>query len=309
MLPSTPRRSPPGSRSAPSRRRRRSRCWTTATRCPFIARYRKEQTGGLDEDQLRRLIEALATLRALDERRATIIAAIEEQGNLTPALRGRHCGGETRTALEDLYPPYKPQAPHPRQHRARARPRAAGRPDRSPAAHPPDAEQLARPFLGERRRDGRGGAGRRARHRRRDDQRPPRCAADDPRTGAALGDAAMREDRRGRGPARRLPDLLRLRGADRPAQALSGAGDQSGRDREGAAGEGRRGRARLAAADRRHVPPRPSLAAGRPAGAGDRRRRRAPAAAGHRARCAPPPERAAPRRTPSTSSPPTCAAC
>ena len=53
---------------------------------PFIARYRKEATGGLDEEELRAIIAALESLRALDERRATVIAAIEEQGKLTPEL-------------------------------------------------------------------------------------------------------------------------------------------------------------------------------------------------------------------------------
>jgi protein Tex len=76
---------------------------------PFIARYRKEQTGGLDEDQLRRLEESLAALRALAERRAAILASLEEQGTLTPELRARLDAAETRTALEDLYAPYRPK--------------------------------------------------------------------------------------------------------------------------------------------------------------------------------------------------------
>lgn len=76
---------------------------------PFIARYRKERTGGLDEDQIRRLGESLETLRALDERRAAIVASIEEQGKLTPELLGQLNAAETRTALEDLYAPYRPK--------------------------------------------------------------------------------------------------------------------------------------------------------------------------------------------------------
>jgi uncharacterized protein len=76
---------------------------------PFIARYRKEQTGGLDEDQLRRLEESLTALRALAERRAAILASLEEQGVLTPELRARLDAAETRTALEDLYAPYRPK--------------------------------------------------------------------------------------------------------------------------------------------------------------------------------------------------------
>lgn len=76
---------------------------------PFIARYRKEATGGLDEDQLRRLAELLESLRALDDRRAAILTSIEEQGKLTPELRARIEAAETRTELEDLYLPYKPK--------------------------------------------------------------------------------------------------------------------------------------------------------------------------------------------------------
>ncbi len=74
---------------------------------PFVARYRKEQTGGLDEEQLRDIGGALERLRALDERRATVVAAIEAQGKLTDALRRQIEAAETLTALEDLYQPYK----------------------------------------------------------------------------------------------------------------------------------------------------------------------------------------------------------
>ena len=76
---------------------------------PFIARYRKERTAGLDEEQLRQVSAALVSLRALDERRATVIATIEEQGTLTPELRERLQRATTRTELEDLYQPYKPK--------------------------------------------------------------------------------------------------------------------------------------------------------------------------------------------------------
>src|SRR5215470_14060482 len=73
---------------------------------PFIARYRKEATGGLDEDQLRQIATQLAVLRALDERRQTVLASIEEQGKLTPELRAQILAAESRTELEDLYQPY-----------------------------------------------------------------------------------------------------------------------------------------------------------------------------------------------------------
>ncbi len=76
---------------------------------PFIARYRKEVTGGLDEEQIRHLSEQLTRLRALDERRQVVIASIEAQGKLTPELHRQLLAAQTRTALEDLYQPYKPK--------------------------------------------------------------------------------------------------------------------------------------------------------------------------------------------------------
>ena len=74
---------------------------------PFISRYRKEVTGSLDDTQLRMLEERLRYLRELDERRASIIASIEEQGKLTPELTREINQAETKTRLEDLYLPYK----------------------------------------------------------------------------------------------------------------------------------------------------------------------------------------------------------
>ncbi|UYZ85449.1 RNA-binding transcriptional accessory protein [Entomomonas sp. E2T0] len=76
---------------------------------PFIARYRKEVTGSLDDTQLRLLEERLRYLRELDERRATILASIEEQGKLTPELKTEIEQADTKTRLEDLYLPYKPK--------------------------------------------------------------------------------------------------------------------------------------------------------------------------------------------------------
>jgi len=81
----------------------------TGNTLPFIARYRKEATGGLDEEQLRQLSALLARLRKLDERRQTIVATIEKQGNLTPKLRQQLIEADTLAALEDLYRPYKPK--------------------------------------------------------------------------------------------------------------------------------------------------------------------------------------------------------
>jgi len=76
---------------------------------PFIARYRKEVTGGMDEEQLRHLSDLLKKLRLLDERRQTIFKSIEEQGKLTPQLKQQLLQAETLTKLEDLYQPYKPK--------------------------------------------------------------------------------------------------------------------------------------------------------------------------------------------------------
>lgn len=76
---------------------------------PFIARYRKEATGGLDDTQLRHLEERLHTLRELEERRTVVLNSIRDQGKLTPELETALLAAETRTALEDLYLPYKPK--------------------------------------------------------------------------------------------------------------------------------------------------------------------------------------------------------
>ncbi len=74
---------------------------------PFIARYRKEVTGSLDDTQLRNLEERLRYLRELDERRASILASIDEQGKLTAELQHAIQLADTKTRLEDLYLPYK----------------------------------------------------------------------------------------------------------------------------------------------------------------------------------------------------------
>ncbi len=76
---------------------------------PFIARYRKERTGELDETVLRELDHRYGYLKELDERRAAVLKSIEEQGKLTPELRTRIAGTLSKTELEDLYLPYKPK--------------------------------------------------------------------------------------------------------------------------------------------------------------------------------------------------------
>ncbi len=76
---------------------------------PFIARYRKEATGGLDDSQLRLLEQRLGYLRELEERRGSILKSIDEQGKLTPELKGQIQAADNKTSLEDLYLPYKPK--------------------------------------------------------------------------------------------------------------------------------------------------------------------------------------------------------
>jgi uncharacterized protein len=76
---------------------------------PFIARYRKEATGGLDDTQLRLLEERLVYLRELEERRTAVLKSIAEQGKLTPELAAAIAAAETKARLEDLYLPYRPK--------------------------------------------------------------------------------------------------------------------------------------------------------------------------------------------------------
>ncbi len=76
---------------------------------PFIARYRKEATGGLDDTQLRTLQEKLSYLKELEERRAAILESVGQQGKLTEELRSAILEAETKQRLEDLYLPYKPK--------------------------------------------------------------------------------------------------------------------------------------------------------------------------------------------------------
>ncbi|HEX2214335.1 MAG TPA: Tex family protein [Mycobacterium sp.] len=76
---------------------------------PFIARYRKEATGSLDDGQLRTLEERLQYLRELDDRRAAVLASIDEQGKLTDGLRAALMAADTKARVEDIYLPYKPK--------------------------------------------------------------------------------------------------------------------------------------------------------------------------------------------------------
>lgn len=88
---------------------------------PFVARYRQEATGGLDDEQVQHIHQALKRARALEERRETIVRSITEQDKLTPELAAQLEAAETQAELEDLYTPYKPK----RQTRA-SQARAAG---------------------------------------------------------------------------------------------------------------------------------------------------------------------------------------
>jgi len=114
---------------------------------PFIARYRKEVTGSLDDGQLRTLEERLRYLRELDDRRAAVLASIEEQGKLTDELRAALLSADTKARVEDIYLPYKPK----RRTKAQIAREAGLEPlaDRLLADPSLDPQQLASEFTGE----------------------------------------------------------------------------------------------------------------------------------------------------------------
>ena len=117
---------------------------------PFIARYRKEATDGLDDIQLRELEARLAYLRELEERRAAVLKSIDEQGKLTPELRAAIGAAPTKQELEDLYLPFKLKRRTKAHDRPRGRPRAAGRhavrrPRQVPLDAPPLSSNAERP--------------------------------------------------------------------------------------------------------------------------------------------------------------------
>ena len=76
---------------------------------PFIARYRKEKHGALDDEQLRNLYERLTYLRNLEEKKEQVLASIEEQGKLTDELREQILAAQTQVVVDDLYRPYRPK--------------------------------------------------------------------------------------------------------------------------------------------------------------------------------------------------------
>ena len=251
---------------------------------PFIARYRKEMTGALDEDQIRRLSESLARLRALDERRATMLTTIEAQGKLTPELRAQIDAAATLTTLEDLYLPYRPKR---RTRAIIARERGLqGLADlilQQPKLRQ-SLDEIAAPYLNDdvpTSADAYAGA--------RDIV--AETINDHAGVRGTLREKALKwgvlhsekiEDAADE--KQRLRDLLRFRRARRPHPALSGAGDQSRRKREGAARPARRRRARLVNADPVGVSRGSALAAGRAVGTRHRRCCASPRPTGDRAR-------------------------
>lgn len=112
---------------------------------PFIARYRKEATGGLDDTQLRTLAERLQYLRELEARKETVLKSIEEQGKLSDGLREQIEACDNKTALEDLYLPYKPK----RRTKAQIAREQGLQPlaDLILAEQPQDMEAAAAPFV------------------------------------------------------------------------------------------------------------------------------------------------------------------
>ena len=132
---------------------------------PFIARYRKEVTGSLDEVVIAAVRDRLAQLAELDDRRAAIVASLKERELLTDELSAAVAAAETMTALEDLYAALSPPAPHPRDHRQRSRTRAACRPDlRRTGDDRLDGRSRRVRQRREERAGRRGRPGRRARH-------------------------------------------------------------------------------------------------------------------------------------------------
>ena len=221
---------------------------------PFITRYRKDETGGLDEEQIREIQQRLGKLRLLGERKQTILRSIESQGKLTEALAAEIEAAQSTKRLEDLYLPFKPK-----------------KQTLATVARERGLEPLAEEVLGAVPRGARfGSAGRRFRqHRSRRHQRRRCLAGRRAHPGrsvqrAGRSPAAAAQDRRPHrqadrrpGRARRqespgLPRLLRIHRAVGPRAAAPCAGHQPGRKSQGAARQGR-GRPRSHAADGRRA--------------------------------------------------------
>ncbi len=173
---------------------------------PFIARYRKEVTGSLDDGQLRTLEERLGYLRELDQRRAAVLASIEEQGKLTDELRAALMAADTKARVEDIYLPYKPK----RRTKAQIAREAGLEPLADRLLAEPDAcargggrgvprRERCRCRRGARRRATHprraGGRGRRTRRRRPREVLERRLAADSAVVGRAAKSAAAQKFR------------------------------------------------------------------------------------------------------------------
>ena len=104
-----------------------ARLFAEGATVPFIARYRKEATGSLDEVAITSIRERLLSLADLDQRREAILKSLAERNLLSDELKAAVTPGRNADALEDIYPAVPPQAPHPRDHRPGTGARAAGR--------------------------------------------------------------------------------------------------------------------------------------------------------------------------------------
>ena len=197
---------------------------------PFIARYRKEATGTLDEVAVAAIRDRLERLRELDKRREAILASLEERGLLDDELRAKIDGAETLGVLEDIYLPYRPKR--------RTRATIAREKGLEPLADLVFAQGAGDPAArgrglrrrGEGRRDGRRGARRRARHPRRARQRGPGGPGPDARPLRPQRRAALAGGDRQGGGGRQVPRLLRLAGAGRQRAVAPHAGDAARRE-------------------------------------------------------------------------------
>ena len=183
---------------------------------PFISRYRKEMTGGLDEVQIESIRTHYEKLKETAKRKETIVATIREQGKMTPELQKRIDDTWDSTALEDIYLPYKPKRKSPCGSRPPERTRTACHPADAPARA---SSRTACRRLRERRCKGCGRCPERcARHHSRTGERErtrPQHAAEYLCTPSP---ADRQSNKRQRGGRRQIPGLLRLFGAPEAMQ-------------------------------------------------------------------------------------------
>ena len=243
---------------------------------PFVARYRKEVTGALDDAQLRTLEERLRYLRELEERRAAVLDSVRAQGKLDPELEAQILAADSKARLEDIYLPYKPKRRTKSAGRARAGAGAAGRSAAERSDH--------RPGHGRAGVRDRGGAGRRGRagggpgdpgRTVRGGRRPGRRAARAdvvPRPGGvpgAGGPRAGRDEVRGLLRVRRAAGQAAVAPDPRAVPRREGGGPRR-RARPGGHASDRRGSGPVRGAHRRPVRRRRPGARGGPVAARDR---------------------------------------